>query len=99
MKNYIILLSISLIVLASAIYFKPIPNRYIFQKIDSQFASATGFDVQDTATGKIYEWITIVKPAAEGGARWLELNDVVNNKVSFLIQGEGIKPKNKIKIK
>lgn len=86
--NFILtLLVVCLIAISCIIYFKPLPNRYHFvTKPEKDFGKFSGYIVQDTATGKIYEWTTIIITVGEGEkgrslrAESIDIKDPVNNK-------------------
>lgn len=93
--NFILtLLAICLITLSCVIYYKPTPNRYRFvtkehreDKESQMYIGVDGYTIQDTATGKIYEWTaytTIIdrKPQI---IESLTIKDPVNNKVFLKI--------------
>ena len=63
MKNNALIIAVcfGFILISAAIYFKPMPNRYSFEKFDDITSSSFrefGYIVKDSASGKIYKWTT-----------------------------------------
>ncbi len=80
---------VCLIALIIAIYIKPTPNRYRFVPDVSNVAegfTTSIYRIQDTATGKAYEWLSVISLPSNNETTRLEtvtMRDPVHNKTYF----------------
>jgi hypothetical protein len=70
-KVIILMLSLFILGCATTIYFKPVVNRYIFDKNDE------GYIIKDSATGKIY--FCVLWPMG-GTKQLINIYDPIKNK-------------------
>lgn len=77
---------VCLIILTVVIYTKPTPNRYRFAPPNSSNAGGVILNIyaiQDTATGKTYDWVSMISPSSDSKSNTFEtvtMRDHVQNK-------------------